>query len=135
MLTLVLFKPDCVRRGLIGECLSRFERRGFRVAAIKVAEPIELNNLLHKHYQEHIGKPHFEPLMAMMSSGVIVACVLKGNGVVAQTRAIVGPYNDPVPGTIRGDFATSAVDNLVHTSDSTAAADREIEIWFPGVFE
>lgn len=132
MLTLVLFKPDCVRRGLVGECLSRFERRGFYVVKIWVPGDDQIERLLTRHYAEHRDKPFFEGLMQMMTAGPLIACVVGGGDVVAAARKIAGPYKDPIPGTIRGDFATSPMDNVIHTSEDIDAANREIEIWFPG---
>lgn len=137
--TLVLFKPDCVRRGLVGECLARFERRGFAIDAIAKHTPSQptfrtLNDLLIDHYQEHVGKPYFAGLLDMMTSGELVALSLKGEDVVAAARKMAGPYKDPIPGTIRGDFATSPMQNLVHTSEDAEAARRELSIWFPGIY-
>lgn len=132
MMTLVLFKPDCVRRGLVGECLARFERRGFYVADIRVMHDQDATaELLGRHYAEHAGKSFYLPLMTMMLSGPLIACALGGQGVVAGARRLAGPYKEPIPGTIRGDFATSPMDNVVHTSEDDAVARREMEIWFP----
>jgi nucleoside-diphosphate kinase len=131
--TLVLFKPDCVRRGLVGECLARFERRGFPLLAAQVFFPHESLPRLAEHYREHRDKPFYEALIGMMSAGPLVACALGGRDVIAEARRLVGPYREPVPGTIRGDFATSAMDNVVHTSEDEDAAWRELRLWFPAM--
>jgi nucleoside-diphosphate kinase len=135
MLTLILFKPDCVRRGLVGECLSRFERRGFQIAAIRRFYPGQVEAKLLLHYAEHADKPYFGDLFAMMTSGPIVACAVIGEDAINAARRIAGPYREPIPGTIRGDFATSQLDNVVHTSDGPESADREVDIWFPDFLE
>jgi nucleoside-diphosphate kinase len=132
MLTLVLFKPDCVRRGLVGECLSRFERRGFYMAAIEVNRDHDKTmELLKRHYEEHADKPFFPTLMQMMLSRPLVACALGGRNVIAEARRLAGPFKEPIPGTIRGDFATSEMDNVIHTSADLDAAQRELAVWFP----
>ncbi|WNI15492.1 nucleoside-diphosphate kinase [Actinacidiphila sp. ITFR-21] len=132
--TLVLFKPDAVRRGLIGELLSRIERKaGWTIGAL------ELRTLdratLEQHYAEHVGKPFYEPLMGFMASGPTVALVVEGERVVEGVRALAGP-TDPIaaaPGSIRGDFGTVVRENLVHASDSEQSAEREIKLFFPGL--
>jgi nucleoside-diphosphate kinase len=128
--TLILFKPDTYRRGLIGEILARFERRGLRVVALKVVRPSR--DLLAAHYAEHREKPYFTALIDMMRQGPVVACVLQGDEqLIEMTRRLLGDFRDPAPGTIRGDYQTAPAYNLVHASDSEAAAIREIKIWFP----
>ncbi len=130
--TLVLLKPDAVRRGLIGEIVGRIERKaGWRV------EAMELRTLeratLEQHYAEHVGKPFYEPLVEFMSAAPSVALVVEGERVVEGMRALAGP-TDPIiaqPGSIRGDFGTVVRENLVHASDSPESADREIKIFFP----
>jgi nucleoside-diphosphate kinase len=130
MLTLILFKPDCVRRGLVGECLARFERRGMAIRSIDVRWPFPA--LLEEHYREHREKDHFPQLIAMMSDGPLVACVLEGDDSIFETaRALLGGFKSPAPGTIRGDYQTSPMYNLVHASGHMAAAQREIALWFP----
>ncbi|MBY8886555.1 nucleoside-diphosphate kinase [Streptomyces sp. PTM05] len=130
--TLVLLKPDAVRRGLIGEIIGRVERKaGWTVSAM------ELRTLdretLERHYAEHVGRPFYEPLVEFMSSGPSVALVVEGERVIEGLRALAGP-TDPIaaaPGSIRGDFGTIVRENLVHASDSPESADREIKIFFP----
>jgi nucleoside-diphosphate kinase len=133
--TLVLVKPDGVRRGLTGEVLRRIEAKGYRLVA--VAMRVADRALLEQHYAEHEGKPFFEPLVAFMSSGPVVAAVVEGHQVVAGFRSLTGA-TDPTkaaPGTIRGDLGRdwggAVVENLVHGSDAPDSADREIKIWFP----
>ncbi|GAB2613857.1 nucleoside-diphosphate kinase [Streptomyces capparidis] len=131
--TLVLIKPDGVRRGLIGEIVGRIERKaGWRVTAL------ELRTLeratLEQHYAEHVGKPFYEPLVEFMASGPVVAMIVEGERVVEGVRALAGP-TDPVaapPGSIRGDFGVIVRENLIHASDSEESAEREIKIFFPG---
>ncbi|MGB9780104.1 nucleoside-diphosphate kinase [Caldanaerobacter subterraneus] len=130
-LTLAIVKPDGVKRGLIGEILKRYENKGLRLKAAKVVTPsIEL---LEKHYEEHKGKPFFKPLIEYMSSGPVFAMVLEGENAVKLVRMINGAtkVEDALPGTIRGDFASSTTYNVVHGSDSVESAKREIALWFP----
>ncbi|MFP8882510.1 MULTISPECIES: nucleoside-diphosphate kinase [Streptomyces] len=130
--TLVLLKPDAVRRGLIGEIVGRIERKaGWTIDAM------ELRTLdratLERHYAEHVGRPFYEPLMEFMASGPSVAMVVEGERVIEGVRALVGP-TDPIaaaPGSIRGDFGTIVRENLVHASDSEESAERELKIFFP----
>ena len=133
--TLILVKPDGVKRNLVGEVLSRIETKGYTILALKM---IRVDRpLLLRHYAEHEGKPFFEPLLEFMSSGPIVAVVAEGNRVIEGFRKLAGA-TDPTmaePGTIRGDLArdqgTKVVQNIVHGSDSVESADREINIFFP----
>ncbi|MFM7542487.1 MAG: nucleoside-diphosphate kinase [Actinomycetales bacterium] len=135
--TLVLIKPDAVRRGLIGEIIRRIEDKGYAVANLKMFSAER--NLLETHYQEHEGKPFFEPLLEFMQSGPIVAMVVTGNRVIEGFRSLAGATDPTVaaPGTIRGDLArdqgTKVVQNLVHGSDSLESAKREISIFFPAL--
>ncbi|MCQ4081910.1 nucleoside-diphosphate kinase [Streptomyces sp. RB6PN25] len=130
--TLVLLKPDAVRRGLVGEILGRIERKaGWSIDAL------ELRTLdratLEQHYGEHVGKPFYEPLVEFMASGPTVALVVTGERVIEGMRALAGP-TDPIaaaPGSIRGDFGTIVRENLIHASDSEASAEREIKLFFP----
>lgn len=132
--TLVLLKPDAVRRGLVGEILGRIERKdGWTISAL------ELRTLdratLEQHYAEHVGRPFYEPLMNFMASGPSVALVVEGERVVEGIRTLAGP-TDPIaapPGSIRGDFGTIVRENLVHASDSEDSAEREIKLFFPGL--
>ena len=134
--TLVLIKPDGVKRNLIGEIISRLEAKGYVVADLKKFTPSK--DLLHKHYAEHEGKPFFEPLVEFMMSGPIVALVAEGNRVIEGFRSLAGVTDPTVaaPGTIRGDLArdqgTKVVQNIVHGSDSPESAAREIAIFFEG---
>ncbi|WP_307846161.1 nucleoside-diphosphate kinase [Actinospica durhamensis] len=133
--SLVLVKPDGVKRALIGTITDRIERKGIRIAAMDLRTlPREL---VEEHYAEHQGKPFFEPLVSFMLSGPVVAMVIEGHRCIEAFRTLSGA-TDPVkaaPGTIRGDLATdvgtTVVQNLVHGSDSPASAEREIKLFFP----
>jgi nucleoside-diphosphate kinase len=133
--TLILVKPDGVRRGLVGEVISRIETKGYAIDALRMLQADSA--LLAKHYEEHIGKPFYEPLVEFMMSGPIVAIVASGNRVIEGFRSLAGVTDPTVaaPGTIRGDLArdqgTKVLQNLVHGSDSPESAAREIEIFFP----
>ncbi|MDO8645046.1 MAG: nucleoside-diphosphate kinase [Candidatus Planktophila sp.] len=133
--TLVLVKPDGVHRGLVGEVISRIEAKGYSIDALRMLHADR--ELLEQHYAEHVGKVFYEPLVEFMMSGPIVAIVASGNRVIEGFRALAG-LTDPTvaaPGTIRGDLArdqgTTVVQNIVHGSDSTESAAREIKIFFP----
>lgn len=133
--TLILVKPDGVRRGLVGEIISRVERKGYAIESLRMLQADRA--ILELHYAEHVGKPFYEPLVEFMMSGPIVAIVASGNRVIEGFRSIAG-VTDPTiadPGTIRGDLArdqgTKVVQNLVHGSDSPESAAREIQIFFP----
>ncbi|AEM78298.1 nucleoside-diphosphate kinase [Thermoanaerobacter wiegelii] len=129
--TLAIVKPDGVKRGLIGEILKRYENKGLRLKAAKVITPtIEL---LEKHYEEHKGKPYYKPLIQYMSSGPVFAMVLEGENAVKIVRLLNGAtkVEEALPGTIRGDFASSTTFNIIHGSDSIESAKREIALWFP----
>ena len=134
--TLILVKPDGVRRQLIGEVISRIERKGYAVVDLKMMQADRA--LLERHYAEHQGKPFFEPLVEFMMSGPIVALVAEGNRVIEGFRSLAGVTDPTVaaPGTIRGDLArdqgTKVVQNIVHGSDSPESAAREIAIFFEG---
>ena len=128
--TLVLIKPDAVRRALAGEILARFERRGLAVRAAKLL--VVDRSLAERHYAEHAEKPFFGELVEFITSGPTWALVVEGEGAIATMRATIGA-TDPAnaaPGTIRGDLASSMPDNLVHGSDSPESAEREIALWF-----
>ena len=129
--TLVLIKPDAVKRGLAGEILRRFEARGLAIRAGKLLAVDR--ELAEKHYAEHAEKPFFGELVEFITSGPTLAFVLEGEGVVATARKTIGATNpaDAEPGSIRGDLASAMPDNLVHGSDSTESAAREIALWFP----
>ena len=128
--TLVLIKPDAVRRVLVGEIISRFEAKGFRIAGMKMLRFDAA--LSRRHYADHIEKPFYPPLETFITSGPCVALVLEGSDVIAITRSMIGATShlDAVPGTIRGDFAFSTTENLVHGSDGPASAEREIPLFF-----
>ena len=128
--TLVLVKPDAVQRGLIGEVLSRLERRGLRFTAIKLMVVSEA--LAGRHYAEHRGKPFYEGLVRFITSSPIVAAVIEGEDAVQIVRSTMGA-TDPAranAGTVRGDLALSIGQNIVHGSDSPESAAREIELFF-----
>jgi len=133
--TLVLVKPDGVRRGLTGEVLRRIEAKGYSLVAVELR--VAGRDLLEQHYAEHLGKPFFEGLVTFMSSGPLLAAVLEGQRVIQGFRSLAGGTEPTAaaPGTIRGDlgrdWGTDAQQNLVHGSDSPQAAEREIKIWFP----
>ena len=134
--TLILIKPDGVRRGLVGEVISRIEKKGYSVTALRMLQADR--SILEKHYAEHDGKPFYEPLLEFMSSGPIVAMIAEGNRVIEGFRSLAGATDPTVaaPGTIRGDLArdqgTKVQQNLVHGSDSSESAAREIAIFFEG---
>ena len=132
--TLILVKPDGVQRGLVGEVISRVEKKGYQVIALRMLQADRA--LLEEHYAEHKGKTFFEPLVEFMLSGPIVAMIAQGNRVIEGFRSLAG-VTDPTlaaPGTIRGDLArdagTKVVQNIVHGSDSPESAAREINIFF-----
>lgn len=133
--TLILVKPDGVRRGLVGEVISRIETKGYAIDALRMLQADEA--LLAQHYAEHVGKPFYDPLVEFMMSGPIVAIVASGNRVIEGFRSLAGATDPTVaaPGTIRGDLArdqgTKVIQNLVHGSDSPESAAREIQIFFP----
>ena len=133
--TLILVKPDGVRRGLVGEIISRVETKGYAIDAVRMLQADAA--LLEKHYAEHVGKPFYEPLVEFMMSGPIVAIVASGKRVIEGFRSLAGATDPTVaaPGTIRGDLArdqgTKVMQNLVHGSDSPESAAREIQIFFP----
>lgn len=131
--TLVLIKPDGVERQLIGEIISRIERKGLTIRALELRTVGE--ELARQHYAEHDGKPFFGSLLEFITSGPVVAAVVAGPRAIAAFRQIAGgtdPVDKATPGTIRGDFGLETQFNLVHGSDSAESADREIALWFPG---
>ena len=131
--TLVLIKPDAVRRGLIGEILTRYERKGLAILAMdqRQVDPA----LSDAHYAEHIEKPFYPALREFITGGAVIALVLGGDSAVDVVRAISGATDGrkAAPGSIRGDLALSTSENLVHGSDSGESAVREIALWFPGL--
>jgi len=130
--TLALIKPDGVERRLVGEVLSRVERKGLTLVALELKDVSE--DLARAHYAEHDGKPFFGSLLEFITSGPVVAAILEGPRAVAAFRQLAGgtdPVEKAAPGTIRGDFGLETQFNLVHGSDSTESAEREIALWFP----
>ncbi len=128
--TLVLIKPDAVQRGLAGEILARFERRGL---AIREARLVQVDRALaEQHYAEHAEKPFFGELVAFITSAPTLALALAGESAISVVRTTMGATNptDAAPGTIRGDLALAMPDNLVHGSDSPESAERELQLWF-----
>jgi nucleoside-diphosphate kinase len=128
--TLIIFKPDCVQRRLVGEILRRFESKGLRVAALKLLQVSR--DLGEQHYGEHKGKPFFNGLIDFITGGPVVVGVLEGNEAIAVVRTLLGATNGTAaaPGTIRGDFSISKQNNLIHGSDSPESAAREMSLWF-----
>ena len=129
--TLVLIKPDGMRRGLAGEVIARIERKGMRIVAMDMRTVGR--DLAETHYAEHVGKPFYGSLVEFITSGPLVALVAEGPRAIEAFRALAGA-TDPVkagPGTIRGDYALEVQDNIVHGSDSPDSAEREIKIFFP----
>src|SRR5436190_9874554 len=128
--TLVLIKPDAVRRALAGEILARFERRGLEIRAAKLL--LVDRDLAERHYAEHVDKPFFRELLDFIASAPTLALVLEGESAISVVRTTMGATNptSAAPGTIRGDLALAMPDNLVHGSDSPESAAREIELWF-----
>lgn len=130
--TLVLIKPDGVTRGLVGEVISRIERRGLKLAALELKNVPD--DLAAQHYAEHEGKPFYQSLLDFITSGPLVAAVVEGPRAIAAFRQIAGgtdPVDKAAPGSIRGDFALEVQENIVHGSDSPESAKREIALWFP----
>jgi nucleoside-diphosphate kinase len=129
--SLVLIKPDAVRRGLLGEILSRFERKGLVVEALELRTMDA--SLADAHYAEHVDKAFYPPLKEFMTSGPLAALVLTGDSVIEVVRAMIGATDGrkAAAGTIRGDLALSNRENLVHASDSPQSAERELALWFP----
>jgi nucleoside-diphosphate kinase len=132
--TLVLIKPDAVRRGLVGEILARYERKGLTIVAMdqRVIDP----SLSDAHYAEHVDKPFYPALREFITGSSLVAMVLAGDSAIDVVRAMNGDTDGrkAAPGTVRGDLALSTSENLVHASDSAEAAKREITLWFPALF-
>lgn len=128
--TLVLVKPDGVARGLVGEIIGRFERKGFKIAAMRMLRFDE--DLVSRHYGEHIGKPFFEGLKKFIMSGPVVALAIEGDRAIEVVRMMMGAtkFFEALPGTIRGDYAFSVTENLVHGSDSPESAARELPLFF-----
>lgn len=131
--TLVLIKPDAVRRHLIGEILARYERRGLSIVAMdqRIVDP----SLSDAHYAEHVDKAFYPALREFITGGPLVALVLQGDSAIEVVRTMNGATDarKAAPGTVRGDLALSTSENLVHASDSAESAKGEIDLWFPGL--
>ncbi len=128
--TLVVLKPDAVRRGLIGELVARLERKGLKIVAMKLIKVVP--EVAQRHYAEHEGKPFYPALMQHITSGPVVAMAIEGRSAVAVVRLITGATNPQTaaPGTIRGDYALGITPNLIHASDSIESAARELPLYF-----
>ncbi len=129
--TLVLVKPDGVRRGLVGEVIGRLERKGLKIAALRMLTVDD--DLARRHYAEHVDKPFFGDLLSFITSGPVVALSAEGPEAVSVVRTLMG-VTDPrkaAPGTLRGDFALEITENIVHGSDSPSSAERELALFFP----
>lgn len=128
--TLVVFKPDAVQRGIVGELLARFERRGLRIAAMRALK-VE-RAMAEKHYAVHKGKFFFDDLVKLITASPVVAAVLEGPHAISVVRAMVGATrpHEAAPGTIRGDYALVGLRNLIHASDAPETAQSEIGLWF-----
>ncbi len=134
--TLIVFKPDAVQRGIVGELLARFERRGFRIVAMRALRVDRA--MAEKHYAVHQGKFFFTDLVTTIAASPVVAAVLEGPHAIAAVRAMVGATrpHESAPGTIRGDYALVGLRNLIHASDAPETSASEIALWFPeGVIE
>jgi nucleoside-diphosphate kinase len=129
--TLVLIKPDAVTRGLVGEVISRLERKGLVFDTLQMRTMD--GDLADAHYAEHVAKAFYPPLRAFMTSGPLIAAIVSGDQAISVVRALVGATDGRVAaaGTIRGDYSLSNRENLVHASDSPESAEREIKLWFP----
>jgi len=129
--TLVLLKPDTVRRGLVGEVMSRFEAKGLNIVRMEL-RTID-GEVADQHYAEHVERDFYPPLRDFVTGGPLVAMVLEGDEAIAVVRAIAGATDGrkAAPGTIRGDLSLSNRENLVHGSDSAESAERELALWFP----
>jgi nucleoside-diphosphate kinase len=129
--TLILVKPDAFQRSLAGEIIARFERKGLRLVALTLMTMS--TELAEQHYAEHVGKPFFEELVSFITSGPLVAMVLEGQQAVEAARQVIGATNplQATTGSIRGDYAIEVGQNMVHGSDSTESAAREVALFFP----
>lgn len=129
--TLVLIKPDAVRRGLVGEIVGRFERKGLAIKAMQMRQMDA--DLADRHYAEHLDRDFYPPLKQFMIGGPLIAMIVSGDSAIEVVRAMAGATDarKAAPGTIRGDLALSNRENLIHGSDSPESAKREIALWFP----
>ncbi|CEE01872.1 Nucleoside diphosphate kinase [Caldibacillus thermoamylovorans] len=128
--TFLMVKPDGVQRGLIGEIVSRFERKGFQLVGAKLMQIP--TSVAEQHYGEHKGKPFYDELVSFITSGPVFAMVWQGENVIATARQMMGATNpkDALPGTIRGDYGVTVGKNIIHGSDSLESAKREISLFF-----
>src|SRR5262245_4391059 len=128
--TLILLKPDCLQRRLVGTILARFEQKGLRLAAMKLLQAPR--SLAEKHYEVHKDRPFYPSLLSFLASGPTLALVLEGREAVAVARNLIGATDGvkAAPGTIRGDYALSVQNNLIHGSDSVENAAKEVALWF-----
>ncbi|MEK9198031.1 nucleoside-diphosphate kinase [Ureibacillus sp. 179-F W5.1 NHS] len=128
--TFLMIKPDGVKRQVIGDIVNRFERRGFELKGAKLM--VASREIAEAHYAEHADKPFFGELVDFITSGPVFAMVWEGENVISLARTMMGKTNpaDSQPGTIRGDFAVSVAENIIHGSDSVESAEREISLWF-----
>ncbi|WP_114570988.1 nucleoside-diphosphate kinase [Exiguobacterium flavidum] len=128
--TFLMVKPDGVKRGLVGEIISRIERKGFVIREMKMMNVTE--ELAKAHYEEHAEKPFFGELVTFLTSGPVVALRVEGEDVVSVSRLMIGKTKptEAQPGTIRGDFANTMSENVIHGSDSVESAERELGLWF-----
>ncbi len=128
--TFLMIKPDALQRGLAGEIISRFEKKGFKLVGLKLMQISK--DLAETHYGEHKGKPFFQPLVDYITSSPVVAMVWEGKEVIATARKMMGSTNplEAAPGTVRGDYGVDVGRNIIHGSDSPASAEREISLFF-----
>ena len=128
--TFLMVKPDGVRRGLVGEIISRFENKGYKLVELKMLTPSK--ELAEAHYAVHRGKPFFDGVVAFITSGPVVATVWEGDNVIEVSRKLIGATKptESNPGTIRGDYANTTEQNLIHGSDASETAATEIKLWF-----
>ena len=128
--SLFIVKPDAVSRGLIGEIVSRFEKKGFKIIKLKMFTFTK--NMAEKFYSDHSEKPFFNELVSFITSGRVVVVVIEGNNAIATTRIMIGSTKsfEAAPGSIRGDFGLGLTDNVVHASDSTESFDKEVKVVF-----
>ena len=128
--TFIMIKPDGVKRGLVGEVISRFEAKGMTLQRMRMLDVTE--DIARRHYAEHVEKPFFPELLSFITSGPVVAMEWSGESAVSAARTMMGPTNpvEAAPGSIRGDYALVITENIVHGSDSVESAERELAIWF-----
>ena len=128
--TFIMIKPDGVKRALMGEIIKRIENKGFTIVEAKLIKPER--EVVEKHYDEHREKPFFGDLVDFIANGKVLAMIVEGNEAIKSMRNLIGDKDHTIarPGTIRGDFAYSTTENIIHGSDSKESADREMNIWF-----